>query len=235
MVRTSASLIFALPFPADGSQAMSTPQACGATSSSGRSMLTTSSDTFGSVNAFVLRRVTMRTREHSGTADEQAHDSPADIPRHTQHHRRIPPSTNSLDRARAPTATGVHAPHDTPKVSQSTQHHGRQERGDEANVDAAPTLGTAASAGTQLPFRIASQPPPRVSRCRRRSAAPTLARWSWPPTSVLRTASRYDDVVGQHDGDVSRVVGKVQQPEQGAARQNHPIVSPERRATMLCI
>src|ERR1700684_3410129 len=45
---------------------MSTSRACGATSSSSRSMLTTTSETLGSAKAPVLRRVTTTTFLHSG-------------------------------------------------------------------------------------------------------------------------------------------------------------------------
>src|SRR5271155_4107236 len=59
--------MFALPLPTpNAASATSTPWACGATSSSSRSMLTTTSETLGSAKAPVLRRVTTTTFLHSG-------------------------------------------------------------------------------------------------------------------------------------------------------------------------
>src|SRR5580692_8294090 len=67
ILRTSSSGIFALPLPTpNAASATSTPWACGATSSSSRSMLTTTSKTLGSAKASVLRRVTTTTFLHSG-------------------------------------------------------------------------------------------------------------------------------------------------------------------------
>src|ERR1019366_8900187 len=67
ILRTSSSGIFALPLPTpNAASATSTPWACGATSSSSRSMVTTTSETLGSAKASVLRRVTTTTFLHSG-------------------------------------------------------------------------------------------------------------------------------------------------------------------------
>ncbi len=81
ILRTSSSAIFALPLPTpNAASAMSTPWACGVSSSSSLSMFTTTCCTLGFASSATLRRVTTTTFLHSGLCTSRCRMCPPTLP-----------------------------------------------------------------------------------------------------------------------------------------------------------